>query len=54
MGLDMGNGSGQGEAWARLIREVIESWPLLLRGVVLILACTPVAVGVAALLFLLH
>jgi hypothetical protein len=47
----MDNDSGQSESWVRLIREVIASWPLVFRAVVLLLASTPVAVGVAAVFF---
>lgn len=46
----MDNSSGQGEAWVQLIREIVGSWPLVLRAAVLVLACTPVAAVVTLVL----
>lgn len=46
----MGNDSGLGAEWIQLIREIIGSWPLVLRAVVLLLACTPAAVVVTLVL----
>ncbi|MCA1707045.1 MAG: hypothetical protein LC808_28775 [Actinobacteria bacterium] len=48
----MGNVSGLPEAWVQLIREIITSWPLVLRTAVLVLACSPVAVAVALVLLI--
>jgi hypothetical protein len=47
--VDNGTG-GRGEAWVQLIREVIASWPLVLRAAVLMLAFSPVAVAVGLVL----
>lgn len=46
----MGNSSGRDMAWVQLIREIIGSWPLVLRAAVLVLACTPVAAVVTLVL----
>lgn len=43
----MGNGSGPGETWVQLIREIVASGALVRRTVVLLLACTPAAATVA-------
>lgn len=48
----MNNGTGRGEQWVQLIREVIASWRLLLGAIVLVLACTPLAAGVVMLLLI--
>jgi len=49
-GADMDNGTGRDEAWVQLVREIIGSWPLVLRAAVLVLACTPVAAVVTLVL----
>lgn len=46
----MNNGTGRGDAWVQLIREVITSWRLLIGAAVLVLVCTPAAVAVALVL----
>ena len=51
-GSTMNNGTGRGEQWVQLIREVIASWRLLLGAIVLVLACTPLAAGVVMLLLI--
>ena len=48
----MDNNSKQGEAWVQLIREVIASWPLVLRVMVLMLACTPAVIMTVLVLFI--
>jgi hypothetical protein len=45
---------GSQNVWARLLEEIISSWRLLLRAIVLVLACTPAAVAVALVILSLH
>ncbi len=49
-GHDMNNGTGRGETWVQLVRDVLGSWRLLVGAVVLMLAGTPAAVVVILLL----
>jgi hypothetical protein len=46
----MDNSTGRDEAWVQLVREIIGSWPRVLRAAVLVLACTPVAAVVMLVL----
>lgn len=48
----MDDGNTTGDAWARLLQEIIASWRLVFRVVVLLLACTPAVVAAVFILFM--
>ncbi len=43
----MRDNSGDGYGWPVVVEKIIGSWPLLIRSVVLVLACTPALVALA-------